>query len=96
MVLVASADNRRLGDPPLDMHTVFSSGNRDIFSEWVTTFNNERCHELIVSKEDPTAKWRSLARVRGYVYPVAQGGMTAVTVSGSRCPIHNIEYVKSM
>lgn len=96
MVLVASADNRRVGHPPLDMHTVFSSGSRDISSEWVTTFNNERCHELIVSKEGPTTKWRSLVRVRGYVYPVAQGGVTAVTVSGSRCAIHGIEYVKSM
>ena len=96
MVLVASSDNRRREFPALDMQAVFSCKDSGTTDEWVTTFNTERHHELVVTKSDPTARWRSLLRVRGFVYPVTLRSVSLVSVSGTRCPIHTIEQVKSI
>lgn len=96
MVLVAASDNRRREFPALDMQAVFSSKDSRTSDEWVTTFNTERHHELVVSKSDPSARWRSLLRVRGFVYPVTRRSVSLVSVSGTRCPIHTIESVKSI
>lgn len=94
MVLVASANNRRDGYPVLDMHAVFSGVDSVASDGWVTTFNNETCHELLVTREGPSTRWRSFVQVRGYVYAVTRNGVSFVSVSGSRCPIHSINSVK--
>ena len=96
MVLVASSDNRRREFPALDMQAVFSCKDSETTDEWVTTFNTERHHELVVSKSDSGARWRSLLRLRGFVYPVTRRSVSFVSVSGARCPIHTIELVKSI
>lgn len=95
-VLVASANNRRAGYPVLDMNALFSGVDSVASDGWVTTFNNETCHDLLVSKEDVAARWRSFVQVRGYVYPVTRNSVSFVSVSGSRCPVHRIESVKFM
>lgn len=96
MVLVASSDNHRREFPALDMQKVFASRDSQTPGEWVTTFNNERSHELVVSNGDGGGRWRSLLRVRGYVYTVTRNSVSFVSVSGTRCPVHTIEPVKSV
>ena len=96
MVLVAYSTNCRQELPAVDMNKVLSGPGTVTPIEWVTTFNNERHHELVVMKHDASARWRSLCRVRGYVYIMTRKTVSSVSVTGVRCPINKIEFVKSM
>lgn len=96
MVLIACSHNCREEFPQLDMDELFSSADSNTPDEWVTTFNNERKHELVVVKREAAVRWRSLCRVRGYVYTMTRSAVSSVTATGTRCPIHKMEFVKSM
>lgn len=96
MVLVACSNNRRDDPPAIDIGRVLSTADSSAPDEWVTTFNNEREHELVVTKHSSDARWNSLATVRGYVYKLTRSTVSAVSVSGTRCAIHRINTVKPM
>lgn len=95
MVLVAYSDNNRGDAPVLDMERVLATADSATPDGWLTTFNNTRKHEVVILKNDPGAAWRSLASVRGYVYPLTKGSVSFVTVSGTRCPLHEMKVVQS-
>lgn len=94
MVLVASSNNRRDDPPVIDINKVLSTADSLVPEEWVTTFNNEREQEIVVTKHSRDAKWKSLATVRGYVYKLTRSAVSAVSVSGTRCAIHRIDTIK--
>lgn len=96
MVLVACSNNRRDDPPAIDIHKVLSTADSSAPDEWVTTFNNEREHEIVVIKHSRDARWKSLATVRGYVYKLTRSTVSSVSVSGTRCAIHSIDTVKPM
>ena len=94
MVLISYSNNTRKDSPELDISQIFK-GN-DTPDGWKVTFNNTKKHDLIIIKESKESQWKSLCKIRGYVYSLTKNIVSTVNVSGVKCPIHSMNTTKIM